>query len=296
MEYSQLKKSFFISLFLALIGCNTMDIDNNKDEALLRLFTMPSIEYLTPNDFFGYKDQQSYYTLLSNRDTDRHESFTGIGKFFSNDPKVKLKIKLVEREIQSNQDKSAPPSQMSIHLTKANKVYSVQFDGNGQQHDDLVYRLIKNTDEIRETIYKSNIKCEYCFEPTIELTSKGQDYIFNLKLKNIGTNDFELEGISSLKKVEIFKSDSMLSLKINNNIINLDKDNLLDNKYLGKIKIINNGEVTIPFVIHQRQVPEPLKNKNLTQLKVSAFWLSQYASGELKGSYFDIAVSSKNPN
>lgn len=295
MEYRHLKNSLFISLFLTFTGCSTMSSANNNDEAIIDLFTMPSIDYRPTNDFFGYRNQQSYYSFLGNRDTEEYSNFTGIGKFFSNEPNLKLKIQSIERDIRLNNVKSYPPTEFSLYLTKGGEKYSLPF-GSSEKQIELQSKIFQKINSVQTQIYTSHSTCEYCFEPSIDLIKKGQDYIFNLKLKNIGTNEFELEGVSTLKKVEISKSDSMLSLKINNNIIQIDKNNLLDNKYLDKIQIIKDSEVTIPFVIHQGEVPEPLKNKDLTQLKVSAFWLSQYASGELKGAYFDIAVSNKNSN
>jgi len=292
MEYRHLKNSLFISLFLTFTGCSTMSTASNNDEAIINLFTMPSIDYRSTNDFLGYNSQQSYYSFLANRDTEEYSNFTGIGKFISNDPKLKLQIQSIERDIKSNNVKSSPPTEFSLYLTKGDKKYRLPF-GSSEKQIELQSKVFQKINSIQTQIYTSHSSCEYCFEPSIDLTRKGQDYIFNLKLKNIGTNDFDLEGISALKKVEISKSDSMLALKIDENLIQFDKTNLLDNKYLDKIQILKNSEVTIPFIIRPDEIPEKLKGKDLTQLRTSAYLLSQYASGELKGAYFDIAVSRK---
>lgn len=289
MEYHSLKKYLITSIFFSLVGCNTMDISNKTDEAIIKHFMPSDILYTVPDSFFGYKNQQSYYVNLGYNELN-NENFKLIGKFVSNDNKVKLKIKELEAKIKSNNINKAPPNIDSFDLIKGEKIYQVPFIEHGNKYDDLISKLLKSSDEIKNKIYNSNMNCEYCFEPSVDISKNGEDYTFNLKLKNMGSNDFDLDGISALTKPERTLSIPALSIFLDQEVIQLDKNNLLNNNYLYEIKVLKNETITIPFIIHSNEIPQSIKNKDLTKENLIIALKTSYKSGELNNQSFMFSI------
>ena len=287
MEYRSLNKYLIPSIIFALTGCNSMNIKNEKDQADIEIYSSSDLTYKGINEYFGYKDQNNYYINLTSKDPyeNKDDKFIKIGKFISSEPTDKIKIKLVERDIKANHNEKYPPnSGTDLYLNKLNKRYRFPFTTESDKAINLQGKVMVNIHDFKSKIYKSYTSCESCFEPSVTLSKNGQDYVFNLILKNMGSNDFELDGISTLTNLSIFLDEE---------IIELDKSNLLNNNYLDEITVLKNDTVIIPFVIHSNEIPKSIRNKDLTKEKLKITMLSTYKSGELDNKYFNFTLYNK---
>ncbi len=294
MEYRHLKKWLIASIVFGLIGCNSMNINHQKEKAEISFYTKSDLVYISTNEYFGYQDQQSYYVILDSSESsyENRDKFKIIGRFLSNDPNDKLQIKWAERFIKNHSNKNIY-SDSIVTLKKDEKIYTYPIKDTTENEIKMRNNFFINANKIKEKLYSQHTDCEYCFEPSVDILKNGEDYTFNLKLKNMGSNDFDLEGISELTKPKGLLSSPVLSIFFEKELIELDKSNLLNNNYLDKITILKNETVIIPFVIHSHEIPKSIRNKDLTKEKLTITMLSKYKSGELSNNFYKFTLYNK---
>ena len=85
MEYRHLKKWLIASIVFGLIGCNSMNINHQKEKAEISFYTKSDLVYISTNEYFGYQDQQSYYVILDSSESsyENRDKFKIIGSLVS---------------------------------------------------------------------------------------------------------------------------------------------------------------------------------------------------------------------
>lgn len=277
-----------ITILLLLTGCSSMQETHSSNNSIIKINREKSHDFIDPEDYFGMNENQSFYVSIT---MDRQYAFSGVGKYVTNDPNIKLQIKSLERDIIKNKQNPTMENNIFLNLNKSGKEYNFVFDGDKPEKQEIVSKVVAKLDSIKQQTKAKADYCEYCFEPSYTIQKDKNDYIFEIKFKNIGKNDFDLDGFSSIQKVgHYFKSKPMLQIDFGKEFIQLNKENLIDKQFLDVIKLPKSSEATIKFLIKSDEIPDPLKSKDLSKENSSVFLLSRYKSGELMGQYFDMSM------
>lgn len=169
------------------------------------------------------------------------------------------------------------------------------FQGDNPSKYEFTVKLKEKLETIKSQAKSKNTSCEYCFTPSYRITKMNDDgYEVAIKFKNIGTNPFDLAGISELVKVgRNFKSDAMLQIDFGDNNIQLDKQNLIDQQFLDVIHVPKDSDVQIKFKVSNKDIPAQLKSIDLSKANSSAYLLTKFKNGELNQRYFDMSTTLK---